>query len=101
MLTIGSVILLQGGEQKLMVIGRKPVLRKNEEERVYMDYVGCIYPIGILEDEVYYFNEEDIQEIVFEGYLGEEESDVRHFIEEWEHATPIRKGRINSELLIE
>jgi len=101
MLTIGSVVLLKGGEQKLMIIGRKPVLEKNNDEKVYMDYVGCVYPIGILEDEVYYFNEDDIKEVIFEGYQGEEETEVRHFIEEWEQLTPIRKGKVNSELLIE
>ncbi len=34
-------------------------------------------------EQVYYFNEEDIDEVIFEGYHDEEEERVSKLIEKW------------------
>lgn len=82
MLSIGSVVYLEGGEEKLMIMGLGQVVEQNDQQ-VYFDYVACKYPQGIDPDEVYYFNKEDVDEVVFEGYRDEEESRFETLYDEW------------------
>ena len=41
LLPIGSVVLLKGGEKRLMICGR--VVCREDGEQIY-DYAGCYYP---------------------------------------------------------
>ena len=71
LLPIGSVVILKGGNVKLMITGR--ILTDDKQQDIY-DYVGCIYPIGITsEDEMYFFNRDMIERTCFIGYQDEEE----------------------------
>ncbi|MBA4538448.1 DUF4176 domain-containing protein [Bacillus aquiflavi] len=101
MLPLGSIVLLERGEEKLMIIGRKPIVENINHENVYLDYMACRYPVGMAEDEVYFFNDEDIEEVIFTGYAEAEEAQLLHFIKDWEQLTPLKKGRVNDEFLIE
>lgn len=68
--SIGTVVrLYQAPEVLFMVVG---ILAENENgER--RDYVALRYPVGALGDTVYFFfNEEEIQEVVHEGYVNED-----------------------------
>lgn len=71
-LPIGSVVKLKNGEVKLMIINRAPLYNQNGEIG-YFDYSACIYPNGKVEDQVYFFNDENIQKVYFEGYKDEQE----------------------------
>ncbi|MBQ2640218.1 MAG: DUF4176 domain-containing protein [Bacilli bacterium] len=71
LLPIGSVVLLEGGEKKLMVTGFYTISDESPDE-VY-DYCGCLYPEGVISsDEVYVFNKDQIAEVSFIGYEDEE-----------------------------
>jgi len=71
LLPIGSIVILENGEKKIMIYGRKQIAVKTNEE---YDYVACLYPEGnINEDFTYLFNHSDIKEVVFTGYTDEEE----------------------------
>ncbi|RYL93660.1 DUF4176 domain-containing protein [Sporolactobacillus sp. THM19-2] len=72
LLPIGSVVRLKSGDVKLMVLNRAP-LYNNNGVIGYFDYSACIYPTGKVEDQVYFFNDENIAEIYFEGYQDEQE----------------------------
>lgn len=51
-----------------MVINRYPLIIQNKIKG-YFDYSACIYPIGYhANGEQYFFNHEDIAEIIFVGY---------------------------------
>ena len=66
-LPVGSVVLLQGGKKKTVIMG---ILQMNAEnpERVY-DYVGVPYPEGYLgQGSSYLFDHSNIAEIVYYGY---------------------------------
>ena len=64
LLPIGSVVLLNEAEKKLMIIG---ILQRNGEE--VFDYVGCPYPEGLLDSEnLFLFNHKDIAEISYLGF---------------------------------
>ncbi|HGA4192134.1 TPA: DUF4176 domain-containing protein [Streptococcus agalactiae] len=58
---------------------------EQEGQEVYFDYLGGIFPEGLNLEQVYYFNQEDIDEVVFEGYHDEEEERVYRLIEKWKN----------------
>ncbi|HFZ6422968.1 TPA: DUF4176 domain-containing protein [Streptococcus agalactiae] len=58
---------------------------EQEGQEVYFDYLGGIFPEGLNLEQVYYFNQEDIDEVVFEGYHDEEEERVSRLIEKWKN----------------
>lgn len=62
--TLGTILYLKGGTQKVMIIGRNAILKLNDEEYLY-DYVGCRYPSGFSMKGMIYFNEENIDSILF------------------------------------
>lgn len=71
-LSIGSVIRLNEGEVKLMIMNRTP-LHNKDGVIGYFDYSACIYPTGQTDQQAYFFNQEDIAEVYHEGYVDEEE----------------------------
>jgi len=63
-LPIGSIVLLDGATDTLMIIGYLP---KGIDE-VKRDYMGVPYPTGLMDmDSVKAFNRTDIKEVIFEG----------------------------------
>ncbi|MEN1967638.1 DUF4176 domain-containing protein [Lentibacillus sp. N15] len=71
-LPIGSVVRLKNGEVKLMILNRAPLYNKDGVIG-YFDYSACVYPAGKVEEQVYFFNDENIEEVYFEGYKDEQE----------------------------
>lgn len=81
-LPIGTVVRLKHGEQKIMITCRAP-LYNNNGTIGYFDYSACLYPTGQADQQSFFFNEEDIEEIFFEGYRDEDEE---KFCELYENA---------------
>jgi hypothetical protein len=82
MLSIGSIVYLSEGNQKIMVLNRGPVVEQ-EGERVLFDYTGSLYPAGLDPEQVYYFNDEDIDEVVFNGFTDDEEIRYMKLYDKW------------------
>lgn len=79
-LPIGTVVLLKGGEKKVMIYGRKQLALDESGE---YDYIACLYPEGNINDDYnFLFNNGDISEIVFKGYINEEENDFLKVLNE-------------------
>lgn len=95
MQTIGSIVYLKDGRQKIMILNRT-ALYQTETRQVRFDYSGCLYPIGLNPDQIFYFNEENIDKVVFEGYHDEEEDRFRELFKQWEseEGSRIPKGHI-------
>lgn len=71
LLPIGSVVLLKDGVKKIMVTGYM-AMDQDIPEKIY-DYSGCIYPEGLLSsDQTLLFYHDQINQVFFEGYRGEE-----------------------------
>ncbi|MGG3805943.1 DUF4176 domain-containing protein [Metabacillus fastidiosus] len=75
----GSIILLKGGNVKLMIHGRKQILVTEDDQNGQMyDYLAVPYPEGYISPEyTYVFNHTDIAEVIFEGFINEEERDFQ------------------------
>ena len=43
------------------------------EGAYHFDYSACIFPIGNVDNQVYFFNTEDIDIVWFKGYVDERE----------------------------
>lgn len=72
-LPLGTIVKLERGDKGLMIVGRAQ-LYNNEGTIGYFDYSAVLYPEGIRgNDGFIFFNDEDVQEVVFEGYRDEQE----------------------------
>ena len=70
LLPVGSLVKVEGEEQRLMIIGCN--MQDERTGRIY-DYCACFYPVGFLSpDQVAQFNHRDIEIIYSVGYLDEE-----------------------------
>ena len=74
LLPIGSVVLLENGEKRLVISG---IMQSDAEKQgKEFDYLGILYPEGHIGEQFQYlFNHEDIKEIVFRGYEDAERSE--------------------------
>jgi len=72
-LPLGTVVKLDEDKQEVIIVGRAQLYKENETMG-YFDYAAVMYPHGIVGDsQLMFFNDEDIAEVVFEGYRNEEE----------------------------
>lgn len=83
LLPIGSVVLLQDGKKKVMIIGIK---QTDQESKIEYDYLSVLYPEGFVSgDMMFFFNHDAIQDIYHMGYRNEEYDFFRKDLEEFYH----------------
>ena len=72
-LPLGTIIILKGTVKKLLIAQRGIQLPGQEDSALrYFDYGAILYPEGLVEDQLVYFNHNQILKIVFEGYQDED-----------------------------
>lgn len=100
MLPIGSIVYLNEGKRKIMILNRIPIVSAEEEEfeGIWYDYSGCFYPQGLNPNEIFYFNQENIDEIVHEGFKDEEEERFQKLFKDWKAETKsnVKKGMVTN-----
>ncbi|MDE5984355.1 MAG: DUF4176 domain-containing protein [Eubacterium sp.] len=70
-LPLGTVVSLEGSEQKAMIIGRIQQDRNNPD--VKFEYTAVLYPQGLVNPkENYMFNLSQVKRIYFLGFSNEE-----------------------------
>lgn len=95
LLPLGSVVYLEEGNKKIMIIARGAVYTDSDTQKdVYFDYMGCHYPEGIDPQDGLFFNEDNIDKVLFEGYSDEDEKRFLELYEEWENNLAIEKKEI-------
>ena len=77
--TIGSIIYLKEGSQKLMIINRGPIVDIDNQKYIF-DYSACNYPVGVVEDQIYYFNEENIDKSFLKVILIKMKQDFKNYL---------------------
>lgn len=92
LLPIGSVVLLKGGEKRIMICGR--IQTRSGSEEIY-DYSACYYPEGIVDNaSMFFFNRDAIEEIYFIGFQDPEELAFRQGVLDQLEELEVRDGQI-------
>lgn len=94
LLPIGSVVLLKGGNKKIMICGR--IQTRSGENTIY-DYSACYYPEGIINPkQMFFFNRADIERIFFVGFQDSDELEFRANVLDQLGELEIKNGQIVS-----
>lgn len=67
-LPIGSVVMVKGSSQPLMIVSQFPVTTLDGQTG-YFDFGAVTLPSGLTGKELIFFNKEDIERPVFVGYV--------------------------------
>ena len=86
-LPLGSIVHLEGGAQKILIIARA-ILVRNGNEEFFFDYGGVAYPEGLVGDQMAYFNADKISKVVFEGYSDIDNENMVDNINRYIEANP-------------
>ena len=78
-LPIGTVVnLKKTSEMPVMIIGYFPYNENGDSK----DYVSVRYPMGAFDNKMFFFfNQEDIEEVVFKGYMDDSFTALKKTIE--------------------
>ena len=96
-LPIGSIVYLNEATQKIMIVNRGPQIEIEKEMKLF-DYSGCPYPLGLMPEGLLYFNHENIDRVVFEGFSDEEEERHNELYTKWlaDNKDTIAKGDVET-----
>lgn len=79
-LPLGSVVTLQQGTKRLMIVGR---LQQQVDSNTVYDYAAVLWPQGVVDSQHFYlFNQEDIQTLFYIGLQDIQEFNYRFVLEE-------------------
>jgi len=79
-LPIGSIVLLNGSDKKLMITGYHVEVKEGIKP---FDYRGCFYPNGLrFAEEKLVFNHEQISEVLYKGLETEEQKEFLNRLNE-------------------
>lgn len=77
-LPVGSVVMLKGGNKRVLITGR--VVAPNTTNEIF-DYSGCPFPEGVTSIEQFYcFNRDQIERIYFIGFQDPEELRLQEYL---------------------
>lgn len=92
LLPIGSVVLLKGGNKRVMICGR--IQTRSGSDEIY-DYSACFFPEGIVDpNNMFFFNRDAIDTIFFIGLQDKEELDFRASVLDQLGELEVRDGKI-------
>ncbi len=90
-LPLGSVVVLKGGVQKVIICARGLVTAAVNPP-CFFDYGGSLYPQGIMGEQILYFNHKDIWKIIFNGYSDEDDKLMVEQINQWFQESDFERG---------
>ena len=95
LLPLGSVVYLEEGTQKLIIIGRGVILEDSDSsEQVFADYMGTLYPSGFQKNSNIFFQHENIDRVVFRGYSDEEEKRFLEVYNNWKGTIKVKRAKV-------
>ncbi|HEL0661415.1 DUF4176 domain-containing protein [Streptococcus equi subsp. zooepidemicus] len=94
-LPLGSVVTLKNGDgTELLIITRASIVIDNNKE-IYYDYGAVLIPQGMATPEnIFFFNRETVQEVIFRGYENDDEHQFAEHYDRMIEASPYPKGNL-------
>lgn len=92
-LPLGSVVLLEGGIKKLIIVGRGLTVKMGEKAN-FFDYAGAQFPEGIMGDQLGYFNHNGIAKVIFKGYSDDDDKIIVENINRYISSETIENGKL-------
>lgn len=84
LLPLGSIVLLEEGLQKLVVVGRGAIYTDpTTNKETFSDYMAILYPTGLNPDSTIFFDHKNIDKVIFRGYSDDEEKRFLEVYDEW------------------
>ena len=90
-LPLGSIVVVRGGIKKIMIIARGLAVEIQGSTKVF-DYAGCLYPEGLMGDQILQFNHTEIIKTVFKGFSDEDELLMLSKLNDWLENSPFERG---------
>ena len=98
-LPIGSVVLLKNAKKRVMVTGFY-VKEEEKSDKVY-DYVGVMYPEGVIQsDKNLVFNNDQIEKVYFSGFSDIEEKEFKQKLYKLIEKEETKKKEVKEEIPI-
>lgn len=92
LLPLGSIIKVKGSEKEIMITGFYQIQVADSNQEIF-DYIGCLWPEGIVDtDQNLFFNNVDIDKVLFKGFVNEEEDVFKEKLEQV--ASKIKANRV-------
>ena len=66
---LGSIVILKGALKKLMIINRANLVKDQ-----YFDYGAILYPEGMIDGNLAYFNNDDIFKVISKAYTDDDDT---------------------------
>ena len=86
-LSLGTVVYLKEGTAKMVIIGRGNLIGEEGEKPMLFDYTAAPYPVGFLgTEQLYYFNNEHVDQVVFNGFTDTDDERAIKMINDWKSA---------------
>lgn len=80
-LPIGSVVILKNGTKRIMITGYVSI-DMEKKDKVY-DYIGCMFPEGVISTrQSLLFNHDDIEKVFCLGFSDEEQKEYMKKLKE-------------------
>ena len=99
-LPVGSVVRLEGGKVNVVIVARALIVNDAYGQPVYFDYGAFIYPHGLVDGNMAYFQRDTIEEVLFVGYIDEDEKQIVQQLIQFEEANKdIPRGNKDSLLI--
>ena len=94
-LPLGSVVYLKDGTKKVLIIARG-LIAKNGDGVVFFDYGGVMFPEGLQDDKMAYFQHDAISKVVFRGFTDpDDEATVEKINAYIEKHPELERGNVN------
>lgn len=90
-LSLGSIVNINEMVKKIMITSRG-VVSEVDGQRYFFDYAGCLYPEGLQGENLLFFNHEDIDRVIFNGWDNEMGLDIPDKLNEFIEKNDIVKG---------
>ena len=94
-LPLGSLVVAKGGARRKIIIIARGLALKVDGKMKFFDYGGCFYPDGMFGTRILYFNREDIEEVLHEGYSDADDQRQIAEINKWLEEHDMGRGSVN------